>query len=38
MDKLGVAVVGPGWAGGEHIKAYLNNPAKYNLDNLADWS
>ena len=26
MDKLGVGIVGPGWAGGEHIKAYLNNP------------
>ncbi|MBD3182892.1 gfo/Idh/MocA family oxidoreductase [Candidatus Poribacteria bacterium] len=26
MDKLGVGVVGPGWAGGEHIKAYMNNP------------
>lgn len=26
MEKLGVAVVGPGWAGGEHIKAYKNNP------------
>ena len=22
----------------EAAKAYLNNPAKYNLDNLADWS
>lgn len=26
MDKLGVGIVGPGWAGGEHIKAYMNNP------------
>lgn len=26
MDKLGVGVVGPGWAGGEHIRAYMNNP------------
>ena len=26
MDKVGVGVVGPGWAGGEHIKAYMNNP------------
>jgi predicted dehydrogenase len=26
MRKLGVGVVGPGWAGGEHIKAYMNNP------------
>jgi predicted dehydrogenase len=27
MDKkLGVGVVGPGWSGGEHIKAYMNNP------------
>jgi len=24
--KLGVGVVGPGWSGGEHIKAYMNNP------------
>lgn len=24
--KLGIGVVGPGWSGGEHIKAYLNNP------------
>jgi predicted dehydrogenase len=26
MDKLGVGIVGPGWAGGEHIKAYMSNP------------
>lgn len=27
MDKkLGVGVVGPGWSGLEHIKAYMNNP------------
>lgn len=27
MDrKLGVAVIGPGWSGGEHIKAYMHNP------------
>jgi predicted dehydrogenase len=26
MKKLGVAVVGPGWVAGEHIKAYLANP------------
>ena len=26
MEKLGVGIVGPGWAGGEHIKAYTNNP------------
>jgi len=26
MDKLGVGVVGPGWAGGEHIRAYMSNP------------
>ncbi|MFC1713850.1 Gfo/Idh/MocA family protein [Candidatus Poribacteria bacterium] len=26
MEKLGVGVVGPGWAGGEHMKAYMNNP------------
>jgi len=26
MEKLGVGIVGPGWAGGEHIKAYMNNP------------
>ena len=26
MGKLGVGIVGPGWAGGEHIKAYMNNP------------
>jgi len=25
MDKLGIGIVGPGWAGGEHIKAYMNN-------------
>lgn len=24
--KLGIAVVGPGWSGGEHIKAYMRNP------------
>jgi len=26
MEKLGVGIIGPGWAGGEHIKAYMNNP------------
>ena len=26
MEKLGVGIVGPGWAGGEHIKAYTNSP------------
>ncbi len=27
MDKIGVAVSGAGWVSGEHIKAYVNNPA-----------
>ncbi len=26
MEKLGVGIIGPGWAGGEHIKAYTNSP------------
>lgn len=26
MEKLGVGIVGLGWAGGEHAKAYINNP------------